>query len=196
VDASGHRDRARRVEGIGVALGARRGVHSEPPPPNACASATHQHLRKLAEIERCNDKGLARIGALTEREFLVLGLALYAGEGGKTNGAVRFANSDPRMILTFITWLRQFFEIDESHLRMRRYLHADLDLAAAIDFWSGLTGIPPAQFGKPYRAVPDPTIRLNRHVYGCPGVSYGCTLTHRRVMGMIAALLSPSCLPG
>lgn len=154
------------------------------------------HVRKLAEIERCRQEGIERIGRLSDREFLVLGLALYAGEGGKTNGDVRFANSDPRMILTFITWLRHFFDVDESRVRMRLYLHEDLDLDAAIEFWSQLNAIPPSQFGKPYRAVADNTLRRNRHIYGCPGLSYCCSLTHRRVMGMIEAILSDTALPG
>ncbi len=150
----------------------------------------------LAEIERCRQEGSDRIGKLSDREFLVLGLALYAGEGGKTPGEVRFANSDASMILVFITWLRRFFEVDESRLRMRLYLHEDLDLDAAIEFWSALTAIPPLQFGKPYRAVADRTMRRNRHIYGCPAVSYSCTLTYRRVMAMIEAILCPACLPG
>ena len=53
------------------------------------------HLRKLVEIERCRREGVERVGRLTEREFLMLGLALYAGEGAKTDGDLRFANSDP-----------------------------------------------------------------------------------------------------
>jgi hypothetical protein len=154
------------------------------------------HLAKLAEIERCRQEGTERIGVLTEREFLVLGLALYAGEGGKTPGDVSFANSDPRMIWIFLRWLRHFFEVDESRLRIRLYLHADLDLDAAVDFWSALTGISLRQFQKPYRAVADETIRRNRHVNGCPSVSYACTTTHRRVMGMIEAVLSRSAVPG
>jgi hypothetical protein len=70
--------------------------------------------RKQGEIERLLEEGRVRIGQLTEREFLVAGAALYAGEGTKRDGAVRFANSDPRMIAFFCCWLRQFFEIDES----------------------------------------------------------------------------------
>ncbi len=154
------------------------------------------HLARLAEIERCREEGRARIGRLSEREFLVLGLALYAGEGGKTNGEVRFANTDPRMIFVFVTWLRHFFVIDESRLRVRLYLHEDLDLQSAVEFWSRLTGIPPEQFGRPYRAVADATLRRNRHVFGCPGVSYCCTTTHRRVMGMVEAVLSATAIPG
>lgn len=154
------------------------------------------HVRKMAEIDRCHREGVELIGRMSEREFLVLGLALYAGEGGKTQGEVRFANSDPRMIVAFIVWLRHFFDVDESRLRMRLSLHADLDVDAAIRFWSALTLIPPEQFGKPYRAIADATIRRNRHVNGCPAISYGCSHTHRRVMGMIAAILSPTALPG
>ena len=48
----------------------------------------------------------------------MLGLALYAVEGSKTTGEVRFANTDPRMIVIFIRWLRHFFQIDESRLRV------------------------------------------------------------------------------
>jgi hypothetical protein len=45
------------------------------------------------------------------------------------------------MIVFFCYWLRRFFEVDESRLRVRLYLHEGLDLAAAIAFWSALTGI-------------------------------------------------------
>jgi hypothetical protein len=154
------------------------------------------HLAKLVEIERCRREGAERIGQLSEREFLILGLALYAGEGSKRSGDVVFANSDPRMILAFVAWLRHFFEIDETRMRMRLYLHADLDVAAAISFWSELTAIPAHQFLKPYRAAADATLRRNRHPLGCPAVAYRCTATHRRVMGMIEAVLSNTALPG
>lgn len=152
--------------------------------------------RKQAAIERLRVEGVARMGRLTEREFLVAGVALYAGEGSKTDGAVAFANSDPRMILFFVTWLRRFFAPDEARLRMRLYLHQGLDLDAAVDFWSTLTGIPPHQFGKPYRAVPDPSIRRSKHPLGCPSVGYSCSRTHRSIMGLVGALLSSTCFPG
>jgi hypothetical protein len=93
-------------------------------------------------------------------------------------------------------WLRRFFTVDESRLRVRLYLHEGLDLDATVAFWSALTGIPPSQFGKPYRAVPDPTIRHAKHVHGCVTVSYSCSATHRSIMGLISALLSGTALPG
>src|SRR4051794_32657001 len=67
------------------------------------------HLAKVAEIERLLQEGRDRIGQLSEREFLVAGAALYAGEGAKGDHNVHFANSDPRMIAFFCAWLRAFF---------------------------------------------------------------------------------------
>lgn len=152
--------------------------------------------RKEAEIAELREEGRRRIGRMTEQELLVAGTALYAGEGSKTPGEVRFANSDPRMIQLFCVWLRHFFEIDESRLRMRLYLHEGLDLEAATTFWSELCDVPPEQFHKPYRAVPDPSIRRSKHPLGCASVSFGCTRTHRKVMGLVEALLSSEALPG
>lgn len=152
-------------------------------------------LAKEAEIERCRREGAERIGRLSEREFLILGLALYAGEGAKSYG-MRFANCDPRLILTYVTWLRRFFDIDESRLRVKLYLHEQLDLVAANLFWAGLTGIPLRQFTKPYRAVADPSIRNSKHPMGCPSIGYSCTAVFRRVMGMVEALTSSTAIPG
>ena len=100
------------------------------------------------------------------------------------------------MIATFAAWLRYFFDIDESRLRMRLYIHDDLDVDAAIAFWSDLVSIPASQFAKLYRAVADKTMRRNRHIYGCPAISYGSTAIHRRVMGMISAVLCEAAFPG
>ena len=168
-----------------------------PRPPRGRRRAPNAlQRRKLAEVERLVEEGRARIGRLTKREFLVAGVALYAGEGSKTDGCLRFANSDPRMIFFYCCWLRRFFEIDESWLRLGLYLHEGLDLPATMAYWSALTAIPASQFGKPYRAVPDPSIRHAKHVHGCVTVSYSCSTTHRAVMGLVRALLSDAAIPG
>jgi hypothetical protein len=100
------------------------------------------------------------------------------------------------MIVLFLAFLRRFFDIDEARLRVRLYLHEDLDLEAALTYWSTVMGIPRAQFNKPYRAIADPTVRT-KHAMGCPAVRYHCTTTHRRVMSLVDALLSsPFSNPG
>ncbi len=146
--------------------------------------------RKAAEIEEMRIAGLDVVGRLNERDLMMVGIALYAGEGSKTPGEVRFANSDPRMISMFVEWMRRCFGISPETMRLRLYLHEGLDLDAANQFWSDLTGIPRERFRRPYRAVPDPSIRKAKHPMGCPAVCVTSIRLHRQVMGLVDALLS------
>jgi hypothetical protein len=155
-----------------------------------------QHLAKLAEIEACNLEGIGRIGTLSDEAFLAAGAALYAGEGSKTQAKVTFANTAARMIAFFCAWLRRFFAVDEARLRVRVYLHQGLDIDAAEQFWSEVTGVPRSQFNRPYRAKADPSIRSNKHENGCAYVDYCCSRTHRMVMGLVRALLASDAIPG
>lgn len=170
-----------------------RDVEFEPSPRRTGPRRRGPNLlqrRKSAEIAGLLAEGRERIGQLSERDFLVAGAALYAGEGAKREGAVIFANSDPRMISFFCAWLRRFFQIDESRMRVQVYLHEGLDLDVAEEHWAAVTGVPRNQFRKPYRAVPDPSIRTTKHEFGCVYVRYACTRTHRAIMGLCWALLS------
>lgn len=152
--------------------------------PNALQRA------KQAEIAAMDADGARRLGSLDDRSFLVAGTMLYIGEGSKRDGVVKLANSDPLVVAFFCRWLRRFFPIDESRLRVALYLHEGLDLPGAVRHWSEVTGIPPEQFTKPYRATPKASIRHNKHEDGCCTVSYACSRTHRAIMGLGRALLS------
>lgn len=154
------------------------------------------HEAKLAQIAALNAEGIERIGTLTDAAFLAAGIALYAGEGSKRDGSVNFANTDPRMIRFFCSWLRRFFDVDESRLRMRVYLHQGLDLEGAEAHWSNVAQIPREQFQQPYRAVADSTRRRTKHEFGCAYVLYSCSTTHRRIMGLMRALLASTAIPG
>ena len=145
---------------------------------------------KLAQIEALRAEANERLRNISDQEFLIAGVAFYQAEGSKRDGEVIFANTDPRMILFFCVWLRRFFDVDESRLRVRLYLHEGLDIGEANSFWSELTGIPVASFQKPYRAQADQSIRSSKHPLGCPSVRYGCSRTHRAIMAMVDALLS------
>jgi hypothetical protein len=100
------------------------------------------------------------------------------------------------MVQFFCAWLRRYFDIDESRLRVRVYLHEGLDLVSAEQYWSAVTHISLEQFRAPYRAIPDPTIRRNKHPFGCVYVNSSCSKTHRRIMAPVRALLSSGAIPG
>ena len=168
-----------------------RDVDFVPRPRNRGHPAGPKHpmrLKKEAEIARCRQEAEEWIGELTEREVTMFVLGLYAGEGNKTNGAIGMANTNPTYLKVFLTWLRATFDVDESRLRGALYLHEGLDIDAATAFWSELLDIPSSQFTKPYRAVPDPSIRSSKHLYGCPSIRYSSSLILRRVMAMIEAV--------
>jgi hypothetical protein len=170
--------------------------------PNPRATARRRAPNRLqqakqAEIEASQAWGRAQIGGLCDRDLLIGGAALYAGEGAKTDGSVIFANSDPAMIRLFLVWLRRFFAVEEARLRLRLYLHEGLDLEDALRFWSEATAIPVSQFTKPYRAVADSSIRSSKHPMGCASIVYCSSPVHRQIMGLVAALLTSNCsLPG
>jgi hypothetical protein len=94
------------------------------------------------------------------------------------------------MVLLFLRFLRRFFDVDETRLRARLYLHEGLDLDEAARFRSTAMAIPAHQFGKPYRAVPGASIRHSKHTLGCAYVKYSCSSTHRAIAGLMAGLLA------
>jgi Putative ATPase subunit of terminase (gpP-like) len=176
-----------------------RDVEFLPRPRNRGHSSHKPHpltVKKQAEIERCRVEAGVTVGHLSERDLSMFCIGLYAGEGSKTRGTIGFANTNPTYLAITVAWLRRQFEIDESRLRAKVYLHQGLDLEAAQAFWSKVLDIPLDRFSKPYRAIADPTRRTSKHLNGCATLLYSCSHTHRRVMAMIEAVTSSFANPG
>jgi hypothetical protein len=90
-----------------VAFTPRPRAAARPRGPNAL------QRRKQAEVEAGRVWGRQQIGELSDRDLLIAGTALYAGEGAKADGRVGFANTNPAMMALFCAWLRTFFDIDD-----------------------------------------------------------------------------------
>ncbi|MFP5254504.1 MAG: hypothetical protein ACLGI8_01510 [Acidimicrobiia bacterium] len=56
---------------------------------------------KQAEIEAGIAEGFREIGSVSCRDLEIAALMLYAGEGAKSDGTIRLANTDPRLIGLF-----------------------------------------------------------------------------------------------
>ncbi len=87
-----------------------------------------------------------------EKNLFLAGIMLYWAEGttSEKSVGVDFANSDERMVVLFMNFLREVCQVDESRLRGHLYCHSNQDKDRLISFWSNKTGIPKKQFGKPY----------------------------------------------
>ena len=113
-------------------------------------SSLLQKERWTKNMEEFKKIGIANIGKLTDREFLIAGLALYWGEGYKKGRRLQFCNSDPKMIKFLILWLQRCFSIDNLEIRCRvgiNYIHNKRENIVK-EYWSKTTDIPLVQFTK------------------------------------------------
>lgn len=97
---------------------------------------------------------------------------LYWAEGTKVRGALQFANTDPRLILLFVSLLRRCYELDESKFRVRLHLHYYHKVKKLKIFWSRLLNIPTTQFEKTYRKSRSKEKTFRRNFGGICFVKY------------------------
>ncbi len=172
-----------------------RDVPFEPRPRNRGASGHAPHPGAIARAEHeeaCKTAGIERFASLSDDAFFAAGVALYVGEGSKTNGTVSLANTNADVIAFFCRWLRESFAIDETRLRGQLYLHDMLPLQPAHDHWSAVSGIPQSQFVKPYRSKPSGGRMRAKHQFGCFTVRYASRSLAREVLGLCSGLLYSS----
>lgn len=97
---------------------------------------------------------------------------LYWCEGGKGyRTGVKFVNSDPVLMKTFITLLRRSFLVREEKFRLLMHLHEYHNENKQKLYWSKVTGIPKRQFSKTYLKNHTKK-RLKDNYPGCVCLSY------------------------
>jgi len=97
---------------------------------------------------------------------------LYWCEGAKGyNESIRFVNSDPSLIKTFLILFRKGFQIEESKFRVLMHLHSYHNENIQKDFWSNLTKIPKTQFNKTF-LKPHTGKRIRDDYPGCVAIVY------------------------
>lgn len=167
-------------------------------------------VRRRADVSRQATKLQAgrEIGALTDRELLLVGVALYWAEGAKDKAwdrreRVSLINSDPRLILTFLQWL-ELCGVRREDLTYRVSIHESADVAASERYWAAIVGIEPHQLARTtIKCASGSTTRRNT------GADYrGCLVVdvrrssdlYRRVegwwCGIVVAASGPAALHG
>lgn len=111
----------------------------------------NKKIERLDRLEKHKTIGKNKIGLMSERELFLIGAALYWAEGGKTQRITTFINSDPKMVLILIKWLKDCLNVSIDRLICRieiNEIHRDR-LSIIEKYWSNLTKIPISQFTKP-----------------------------------------------
>jgi len=157
-------------------------------------AARNKQERRFKEREKLRQQGIEDIGELNERERFLLGVALYAGDGGKYDDRnIGFSNSNPRLIEFMMRWLRKSCGVAEEKFRGAIWIHDNLDEGKAKRFWSDLTGIPIDQFHKSYivkNKKNSKKIRKKKHENGVFSVRVSDTRLKRRLLGWLDGILS------
>jgi transposase-like protein len=98
--------------------------------------------RRRAERRAYQEHGraLARRGDVRH----AMGCMLYWAEGSKNRNSIRFSNSDPEMVRTFVNFLRSYFPLGDENIRLTCHLFADhVERQREIEnFWLDVARVP------------------------------------------------------
>lgn len=110
------------------------------------ASGNYRHRIRIESLEEAKIQAIKDVGTISTRDIMMLGLAIYIGEGTKTGNVTRIVNSDPKIIRFAIKWLKTSFGVGLNQLKIRLHLYPDSNEIECIDYWSKFVGVPKNQF--------------------------------------------------
>jgi hypothetical protein len=104
----------------------------------SASNAQRWRNRRIAYQEE--GRRLARRG----EPLHIAGCMLYWAEGAKVRNQIRFSNSDPEMARYFVTFLRAYFDLRDTEIRLTCNLFADhVERQHEIEtFWLDTLGLP------------------------------------------------------
>ena len=103
-------------------------------------------LRREAWI----DQAMLEAPLLAKNTDWCLGVALYWGEGGKTQQTARISNSDPAVIKTIMHFFRQTCQIPDEKFHGQIHIFEHSDVKKSESYWSTVSQIPTEHFFKTY----------------------------------------------
>lgn len=115
---------------------------------------------------------------------------LYWGEGAKSRNELKLVNTDPDMLIFFVTFLKKYFKIPQEKIsyRINAYLDNGKTSQDIENYWSNVLGLPLASCRKTIEITPrsDGTKRKkNIHVNGMCAISVFDTKLVQHVFGAI-----------
>lgn len=143
----------------------------------------------------------SKIGKLTKRDLMMLGLSLYWGEGykrpivkdgkEKTYHPVSLSNSDPEIIKIFIKFLIEIYNVPKEKIKLSVRLYKHMNEKKIINFWLTITDLPKENLYKTGYKISRSSKGnrpFNRLPYGTVQVRVNSTEIYHKIMGMIEGL--------
>lgn len=115
--------------------------------------AAEKKMRRVAETNVIQSIAMRNIKAISQKELWLMGVVLYWARGReeteqRTGLGVRFASSDPSIIILFLEWLIRVGKIKKKEIMFDLYLHERTRDTRddIIAYWAKATGFPRAYF--------------------------------------------------
>lgn len=109
--------------------------------------AATNHRRKLERIATHALQGKKFVQRLSARELLLIGAAIYWGEGSKKSH-LSFVNSDPDMVVFMYRWFQSALGVKKEDFLPRiaiNAVHTSRE-GVILQYWARLLGLPKKQF--------------------------------------------------
>ncbi len=123
--------------------------------------------KKEDTIKLYESQGVRDISILSDRDILILGIALYWAEGSKKY-KLSFINSDPAMILFMYNWFQKSMGVKKNDLIPRVFINEihKPRIKKVLAYWSKHLGVPRHQFGNPvFNRVKQKKVYVNHDNY-------------------------------
>ena len=105
--------------------------------------------KRLAAIDQLEEAAAASALDLLNDAAWTTGVALYWGEGAKTNRTLALTNSDPALLRHFISWVRRYHD-PSSEFVLALHLHQGNDDYQARLYWADPLELPDVDFHKTF----------------------------------------------
>ena len=149
-----------------------------------------QSERRMREIEKIIQEAKQEIKLpMSFETYRLMGAALYWAEGSKGK-MCNITNSDPFLVLFIVRWIESVFKIPSKNLKARLNIYSQQNEVKIKKFWSDITEIPTANFGKSYIKPLSTGYKKNNLYYGTIRIEIPKSVNIRhRIFGWINAIL-------
>lgn len=158
------------------------------------------HLARKRAKDTCTAAS-KEIGKISNRELLLIGTALYWGEGYKklvikdgierTHHVVSLANSDPAMIKVFIKFLTEIISVSKQDINISMRIFKHINEESALKYWCNVTGLNKNNFYRTSYTISKSSQGkrpYNRLPYGTIQVTVCNTEKFHKIMGWIEGI--------
>lgn len=162
-----------------------------------------QTIEAQRRAEYSQTKSSQKIGSLDSRDLLLVGTALYWGEGYKrlrvvdgkvrTHHPISLVNADPVIIKTFIKFMLEILDIKKQDIKASMRLYDGIDEGSAKKYWISETGLSNSNFRKTTWLVSVSSQRkrgYNRLPHGSLQIEVSDTVNFHNIMGFIKGIKS------